>query len=1089
MIRCKPALLAAAVFSASTAWGQIATDGSVGPRQSFSGITITIPNTVGRWVNGNLFHSFQTFNVNGGQSVTFQPTPITIETPAMNNIISRVTGGTPTTIQGTLRSTGQGVNLYLINPSGMVIGFDANIDVNGSFYASTAHYLRSADGSKFESRGPGVSLTFTTPNGFGFDSSTVAPITIQGGLLRVRDGATLGIVGGPLTIGHASQGVTMLALGGEVMLVGAASPGVVEYGPQGNTLNGFGALSDVRLQSGVIVNVIEGAGRTGGGSAYIRGNDVTLDRVTIAGRTTFGNGRGFDIGASGDLTINGASVETTTIGAGDSGRIRLSGNNITLSNGAVIDTSCDPGCTAGNGGFLEVRANDRLFIDGTAGTTAIVSNSLGGGRTGEIDITARNVTMEGAAFIQGIGERGGDATAIRIHADDIQLRGGAQVDASSRGTGQGGRISVNGNGVILIDGTRPDPAGSTLRLPSGFFSNTSGGGNAGGIAISTRTLEIVAGGEISSTAFRGSAGHGGSIAVSANEAIRVSGSDATGKPSAIVTNSFASGNAGEISLSAPTIRIADNARVQSQSEGDGHAGRIAISGHDFEVLSQGQVSSDARAAGDAGTVEVNLTGTLRVSGNGSGIFAKTYASATGGDVLVEADKIVLTDTGGLVATTSGSGRAGRIRAHARDSIRLESGGLIAAGTIKEFVGTGLSGDSGSVDVRADRDISMSGGSTIQTLTNDSGAAGAVFVQAGRALVMAGGSTISSEAAASGPAGNVQVRSEGTISLGEASRVTTQTRATSPAGTVTLFGRGNVEMTSGAVVSSETTGSGRAGSVEARSDAVISVGQGARISTSTTSAGNAGTVTVSGGTGIDVHSNGAVVSETSGSGGGGTVNVRSDGTVTVRTGGRISTSASGAGDAGNVDVRSAGTLAIIDAGRITTEAAFSDGGNIHIESPRAFMDGGRITTAVGTGFGDGGNMEIRVPTLVMNDSVISANAFGGDGGNIHIGTQTFFKSANSSVTASSTLGVDGTISLDSPAIDPAGQLLPPSPAFVDAGAVLAGRCGSRLAGRASSLVIVPRGDVAGDLHASFDRAIRDPWYTTNALTCEPSPRSF
>jgi large exoprotein involved in heme utilization and adhesion len=124
-----------------------------------------------------------------------------------------------------------------------------------------------------------------------------------------------------------------------------------------------------------------------------------------------------------------------------------------------------------------------------------------------------------------------------------------------------------------------------------------------------------------------------------------------------------------------------------------------------------------------------------------------------------------------------------------------------------------------------------------------------------------------------------------------------------------------------------------------------------------------------------------------------------------------------------------------------------------------MDYGTIATAVGRGQGAGGNVTLSIPLLVLRASTISANAFGGPGGNIRIGTQTFFKSADSSVTASSQLGIDGTITLDSPALDPTGELLAPVPVFLDAGAVLAGRCGARLAGRASSLVVAPRGDSA------------------------------
>ena len=155
--------------------------------------------------------------------------------------------------------------------------------------------------------------------------------------------------------------------------------------------------------------------------------------------------------------------------------------------------------------------------------------------------------------------------------------------------------------------------------------------------------------------------------------------------------------------------------------------------------------------------------------------------------------------------------------------------------------------------------------------------------------------------------------------------------------------------------------------------------------------------------------------------------------------------------------SAGDALTIDSGgRITTSARRADGGDVRVAAGRfGVLDGGRITTEVGTGQGSGGNVDLRIPTLVMRGGVITANAFGGSGGNIRIGTTTFVPSGDSRVTASSTLGIDGTITLESPALDPTGELLVPPPAFVDAGAVLAGRCGPRLAGRASSLVVVPR----------------------------------
>jgi len=121
--------------------------------------------------------------------------------------------------------------------------------------------------------------------------------------------------------------------------------------------------------------------------------------------------------------------------------------------------------------------------------------------------------------------------------------------------------------------------------------------------------------------------------------------------------------------------------------------------------------------------------------------------------------------------------------------------------------------------------------------------------------------------------------------------------------------------------------------------------------------------------------------------------------------------------------------------------------------------------------------------VLRNSAVSANAFGGPGGNIHLVTQTFIPSADSTVTASSQLGIDGTVTLESPAIDPTGELLLPKVAFFDAGSVLAGRCGPRLAGRASSLVVEPRrmADVAPDALRSMLEILAPETSTT----CQPA----
>ena len=84
---------------------------------------------LGQRVGDNPFDSFVNFDVAAGQSMTFTGRA------GIRNIIAGVTGGTPSTINGTIRSDIRGANLYLINPDGVVFGPRARVDITGSFYA------------------------------------------------------------------------------------------------------------------------------------------------------------------------------------------------------------------------------------------------------------------------------------------------------------------------------------------------------------------------------------------------------------------------------------------------------------------------------------------------------------------------------------------------------------------------------------------------------------------------------------------------------------------------------------------------------------------------------------------------------------------------------------------------------------------------------------------------------------------------------------------------------------------------------------------------------------------------------------------
>jgi large exoprotein involved in heme utilization and adhesion len=104
-------------------------------------------------------------------------------------------------IDGRLRSEIAGANLYMLNPSGVLFGPNASLEVSGSFHVSTADFLGFADGAKFSAAlGQESMLTVAPPVAFGFLGPNPGAITIRESVLRVPTGKTLSIVGGDIEI-------------------------------------------------------------------------------------------------------------------------------------------------------------------------------------------------------------------------------------------------------------------------------------------------------------------------------------------------------------------------------------------------------------------------------------------------------------------------------------------------------------------------------------------------------------------------------------------------------------------------------------------------------------------------------------------------------------------------------------------------------------------------------------------------------------------------------------------------------------------------------------------------------------------------
>ncbi len=301
----------------------ITPDGSLGTTVSQSGSVHTIDG--GTILGPNQFHSFDRFNVSNGDTVSFTG-PASVE-----NILSRVTGGSQSMIDGTLQSDIAGAHLYLLNPSGVMFGPNAQLDVMGSFYASTADVLRFADGSAFHTNlGRSTVLTVAAPAAFGFLSQNPNSISIRESEIEMPEEKTFSLVGGDIEIEQASLHLPS----GQIQIVSVASLGEVQ-------------LSDSAMQDFDLID-------------FNRLGKITIEDLTF-------------IDASGDR----------------GGSVTIHGRQIRVGDSAFIDVETQ-GDIDGAAVAISMKATDTMAIEGL-----ITSSAFGAGAGGSIILSAENLDVEG----------------------------------------------------------------------------------------------------------------------------------------------------------------------------------------------------------------------------------------------------------------------------------------------------------------------------------------------------------------------------------------------------------------------------------------------------------------------------------------------------------------------------------------------------------------------------------------------------------------------------------------------------------------------------------------------------------------------
>ncbi len=366
-----------------------------------------------------------------------------------------------------------------------------------------------------------------------------------------------------------------------------------------------------------IAAVVGSAAEGTGGDVVINTRTLDMANFAVIGASTLGPGDGgnvdilatesLSIGSPDALFFSGISVQTIQgVGGGDAGQMTIITGSLEMVNGAILNTN-----TLGTGLAGDIRITaDRIYVDHLDNMffpTGIFAQAFPQnippdqqgiavpGTAGNIEIDTGSLEVVNGAQVSATTTGSADGGSITIFADDILLDDQfnsafftsitAQTQADEPGVGgKGGDITIGGRGGETL----------TLRNAAGISASTFGTGAGGDIIIDVETLVLENNSEIESesngtdtvdTQF----GRSGDIEIHATKTIWLSGQ------SAVATTAFQA-DAGKVVLEAGmTIDLIDRSAVSAQAGLNG--GSVTLNAPQRISLHNSTVTAEATENG------------------------------------------------------------------------------------------------------------------------------------------------------------------------------------------------------------------------------------------------------------------------------------------------------------------------------------------------------------------------------------------------------------------------------------------------------------------------------------------------------------
>ncbi len=454
----------------------------------------------------NLFHSFTEFGLNEGQIANF------LSQPNIANILARINGGNVSYINGLIKVTGSNANLFLMNPSGIVFGANARLNLPGAFTATTAnaigfnHNWFNAIGSNNYAELVGK------PNTFAFTSTQPAAIANLGEL-SVGAGQDLSLLAGRI-----ENSGKLSAPGGNITIAAVPGENLVRISQTGFALSLEIATKD--NSPSAITN-----------SQTIISNPINIPQLLTGGNLT--NATEVIKNSDGTITLTGSNGQIfnqgqlSTASSDKGGQINIvgrlgynlgqivadgeKGGNIQIEINNLLDTgTLSAKGTSGEGGNIAVNYTGRVIQTSSAATTV-----NGQTRGGTIAFQGgANTVFTSSGNFSATGEQGG---TVRLFGENVRLLA-SNIDAS--GKIGGGEILVGGDFQGRTQGAI-NAQNTIINHASNLTANAQTRGNGGRVIVWSDKQTTFAG---NVTAQGGTvSGNGGFVEISGKENLTMSG--------------------------------------------------------------------------------------------------------------------------------------------------------------------------------------------------------------------------------------------------------------------------------------------------------------------------------------------------------------------------------------------------------------------------------------------------------------------------------------------------------------------------------------------------------------------------------------